>query len=192
MTPLDAERAVIGALLTGALRHADLANAPDGLGSHLRHRRIIGLLRALLEVRIERGGHRKAPGIDWRFADRACNAARVWPIAVVSVDPPALCGLLDLARAAPRRGPARQALDIVIQDARRRADAFGERARLRDAVAELTRDLVGDYLGTALEEAAQGGYAAVRFGRGREAWVCADVIRGELARVKETVATDES
>lgn len=183
MSPLDAERALLGAMLTGALRHADVAEAPDGLCGHLRHRRIFDVLVSILDVRTEHGGHRKVTGIDWRYAERVCRAARVWPLAVVSVDPPQLCGLLELARTAPRRRGARAALDAVIEDARVRADAKGERARLREAAQELTRELVGGYLSTALAEASTEGYAVVRFGKGREAWASADAIRAELALV---------
>jgi len=206
VTPLDAERAVLGALLTGALRHADVVDAPDGLCGHLRHRRICDVLLSILDVREVKAPRvdahwvkfamigavplvpkartwtgKRTVGIDWRFAERTCKAAKVWPLAVVSIEPPQLCGLLELARTAPRRRGALGALNLVVADARARADAKGERARLREAARELVTDLVGGYLSTALGDAVTGGYACVRYGRGREAWASADVVRSELA-----------
>ncbi len=201
MTPLDAERAMLGAMLTGALRHADVVDAPDGLCGHLRHRRICDVLLSILDVRAERGGHPRSPGIDWRFAERTCKAAKVWPLAVVSIEPPQLCGLLELARAAPRRRGALDALSLVIDDARARADAKGERARLREAIKDALDEGVTSYLRTALDEATRSGHSVFtttrRRGYGIDSmphgtpgcnaddghWIGADVIREELARV---------
>jgi hypothetical protein len=204
VTPLDAERAVIGALLTGALRHADMANAPDGLGSHLRHRRVIDVLLSILEARQAMGGQRRGTGIDWRLAERVCLAARVWPLGVLSVEPPELCGLLRLAREAPRRSAAIEALGVVIQDARHRVDMLAERRRLRVALDDCVREAVTGYLSAALVDAREGGQAELRAERarwseehrewvGRTVWAGADVIRGEIERIDNmtTVTIDE-
>ncbi len=196
---LSAERDVLGAMLTGSLGLRDLALAPDGLCSHLRHRGIFGVLLSLLEARADGMRVPGKTGIPWRLAERACTVCRVWPIAVLSVAPPILCGLLDLARAAPRRRVALMALDFLADEAGARAEETKERAQLAGVVADVEREARMSYLLGLSRDAAEGGFAAVPLERcgapwpppwwqapevlperappGRQAWISAGVIR---------------
>jgi hypothetical protein len=146
----------------------------------------------LLEMRADGRKLPGAPGIDWRFAERACASPRIWPIGIVSIAPPVLCGLLDLARAAPRRPTALAALQLVSADARHRADRASERERLRAVLDDVVEDLTESYLAAALEET-KGGTSALLTARGRTVYVGADVLREELARHRRMpIALDPS
>ncbi len=179
---LDAERQVLGAVITGALRLQDLQRAPDELCGHLHHRLLLERLTILLEMRADGFKIPGAPGLDWRFAERACASPRIWAIGVVSVDPPVLCSLLDLARAAPRRPTAMAALALLTAEARHRADIKAERARLREALRAVVDELVDGYLAAALAEASAHGSTEIVASRGHRAWIGPDVLREEIAR----------
>lgn len=193
---LDAERQVLGAVITGALRLVDLQRAPDDLCGHLRHRRVLDVLVALLEMRAAGREVPGAPGVDWRLAEKTCSQAKIWAIAVVTTSPPQLCSLLDLAQKAPRRIPALASLSLLSAEAQHRADRNAERPRVRAVLRDVVDDLVEGYLSTALVEA-KGGSSVLLTGRGRSAYAGADVLHDELARhragrgVAHEITTDD-
>lgn len=169
---LDAERLVLGALLTGALALSDLQRAPDELCGHLRHRKILDVLVALLEL-----GAR----LDVHLAERTCARAKIFAVAVVTTSPPRLCSLGDLVLPPPRRTASLAALKLLTIEARHRADQRAERARLHAVLHDVVDELTDGYLAAAVEEA-KGDTSVVITARGRAAYVGGDVLREELTR----------
>lgn len=139
MTPLDAQRAIIGATVRGTLTTRDLRDLQPGWhrieGAGLYHRLLTDLhIRMLVACEATLELRRR---VDIPTALRML-ALEGWPAGRV-VEGVAHGYLPDLARAAPRRGLALRALGVVLYEAERRRGA--EQARATRAATEALREV---------------------------------------------------
>lgn len=146
----DTERAVLGALVTGALGVRDV----EFLGEAFTVKHHADMLVVLVALLMMRTGSRK--GIDLATAIRACNSVGVRPVGYVGIGldgRPRSAGYLPtMAREAPSRGAALAACAELREHAAHRWDVDRDRDALAEAGAEVLESTARAFLGMVADE----------------------------------------
>ena len=143
------ERLVLGALLVGSLLPADVRDLDDAF-RYQHHAAIFAVLVSALELRAEGHPVPGRKGLDLAWAIRACTVAGLCPVGatyVLSSGRTQNLGYLpQLAREAPRRRDALDAVAAVRRAAAIRYDVERDREVLGEALAEVVEDAAATFL----------------------------------------------